>query len=219
MKVTRSQVIRSMVISAGLLAIFAVVGGGLVALTEQLTRDRIAENERRARLASLQEILPADAYDNDLVEDTIELQDVTGLNLEPSVVIHRAFKEGEPVAAIFPLVAPDGYGGPIHLLMGVHMDGRIAGVRVTRHSETPGLGDPIEARRSDWIHDFQGRQLGDAADEKWQVQADGGEFDQFTGATITPRAVVRAVRRGLVYFETNKPLIFPEETFPQDPEQ
>jgi len=216
MTINRKQMIRAMAISAGLLAIFAMVGGGLVALTEQLTRDRIVENEQRARLASLQEILPDDAYDNDLVADTVELKDVAGLNVESPVVIHRAYREGEPVAAIFPLVAPDGYGGPIHLLMGVHVDGRLAGVRVTRHAETPGLGDPIEARRSDWIHDFEGKQLGEAPERKWQVQADGGEFDQFTGATITPRAVVRAVRRGLVYFESNKALIFPEKAPPED---
>lgn len=200
-----------MAISAGLLAAFAVVGGGLVALTEQLTRDRISENERRAQLQSLQEILPASAYDNDLLEDTVSLEDTTGLGVAPPVVIHRAFRDGEAVAAIFPVVAPDGYGGPIHLLMAVHVDGRIAGVRVTRHSETPGLGDPIEARRSDWIHDFEGRQLGEEPDEKWAVEADGGDFDQFTGATITPRAVVRAVRRGLVYFEANRELIFPDD--------
>ncbi|WP_406672878.1 electron transport complex subunit RsxG [Natronospira sp.] len=210
MSAQQSRLIRSMAIAAVLLAAFAMVGGGLVALTEQMTRDRIAENERRARLASLQEILPADHYDNDLVSDTVELADGTGLSLDTPVMVHRAFEDGEPVAAIFPVVAPDGYGGPIHMLMGVRVDGRLAGVRVTRHSETPGLGDPIEVRRSDWIHDFEGRSLGEEPEKKWQVQADGGEFDQFTGATITPRAVVRAVRRGLVYFEANRQLIFPE---------
>ena len=95
--------------------------------------------------------------------------------------------------------------------MGVHVDGRLAGVRVTRHAETPGLGDPIETRRSDWIHGFEGRRLGEDPDRKWQVRADGGQFDQFTGATITPRAVVRAVHRGLVYFDENRSLIFPED--------
>jgi Na+-translocating ferredoxin:NAD+ oxidoreductase subunit G len=210
-KLDKKTLFRSMAISAALLAAFAVVGGGLVALTEQLTRERISENERRAMLRSLQEILPADEYDNDLVADTVELPDTRGLGIDGPVVIHRAWKNDEPVAALFPVVAPDGYGGPIRLLMGVYTDGRVAGVRVTRHSETPGLGDPIEVRRSNWILDFQDRQLSDEPDKKWQVRADGGEFDQFTGATITPRAVVRAVRRGLVYFEANQSLIFPEE--------
>lgn len=206
----KPTLLRSMAISAALLAAFAVVGGGLVALTEQLTRERISDNERHAMLRSLQEILPADEYDNDLGRDTVELMNVRGLNVDAPVTIHRAYRDGEPVAAIFPLVAPDGYGGPIHLLMGVYVNGRVAGVRVTRHSETPGLGDGIEARRSDWIHDFEGRELGEEPDRTWQVRADGGEFDQFTGATITPRAVVRAVHRGLVYFEANRGRIFPE---------
>lgn len=211
-----SKLLRSMLISAGLLAAFAAVGVGLVALTEQLTRDRIEANRLGAERATLTEIIPPERHDNDLVADTIELEMTGELGLEGSVRIHRARQDGAPVAAVFPVVAPDGYGGPIRLLMGVYVDGSVAGVRVVEHSETPGLGDPIEIERSDWIRDFEGTRLGDPPAEDWTVQRDGGEFDQFTGATITPRAVVRAVKRGLVYFERHQALIFPGEDPTQD---
>ncbi|HEX6928013.1 MAG TPA: RnfABCDGE type electron transport complex subunit G, partial [Gammaproteobacteria bacterium] len=127
------------------------------------------------------------------------------------VTVYRAYKDGEPVAALFTSVAPDGYSGPIYLLVGIHADGRIAGVRVLGHKETPGLGDPIEIERSDWITGFDGRSLGDPPPQQWDVERYGGVFDQFTGATITPRAVVRAVRNTLLYFERHREEIFQEQ--------
>lgn len=216
MTANRRQLIRTMALSAGLLAAFAAIGVGLVALTEQLTRERIAANLERAEQATLAEIIPPERHDNDLVADTIELTGSSELGVPEPVQVHRARKDGAPVAAVFPVVAPDGYNGPIRLLMGVYMDGSVAGVRVVEHSETPGLGDPIEVERSDWIRAFEGTRLGDPPEEEWTVERDGGRFDQFTGATVTPRAVVRAVRRGLVYFERHQDRIFPEQT--DDPE-
>jgi electron transport complex protein RnfG len=112
------------------------------------------------------------------------------------------------VAAVFSVVARGGYAGDIELLVGVRADGRVAGVRVVEHHETPGLGDGIEADKSDWIRGFDGRSLGDPPREDWAVRRDGGDFDQFTGATITPRAVVEAVRDTLIYFEDHRDQVF-----------
>jgi electron transport complex protein RnfG len=112
------------------------------------------------------------------------------------------------VAAIFNSVAPDGYNGKIHLLVGVYIDGRLAGVRVVKHAETPGLGDAVEIRKSPWIDDFAGKSLTNPIQERWRVKRDGGDFDQFTGATITPRAVVAAVRNTLLYYQQNADMIF-----------
>ena len=117
-------------------------------------------------------------------------------------------RNGEPVAAIFNSIAPDGYSGRIHMLIGVYADGRIAGVRVVKHAETPGLGDGIEIRKSDWVTGFDGKSLDNPQDAGWRVKRDGGEFDQFTGATITPRAVVAAVQRTLLYYRQNADMIF-----------
>lgn len=212
------KLLRNMLLSAGLLSAFAVVGTALVALTEQMTRERIEYNEQLALRSTLDEIVPSERYDNDITRDTLELPPTGELGSTEPVLAYRARKSDEPVAAIFPVIAPDGYNGAIHLLLGVYVDGSVAGVRVVRHSETPGLGDPIEIRRSDWIRDFEGRRIGDPPEEDWTVKRDGGEFDQFTGATITPRAVVRAVKRGLIYFQRHRDMIFPELADQPDPE-
>lgn len=190
--------------SAGLLAVFALVSAGLIALTHQLTAERIRANQRAAELAKLHSILAPDAYDNDLIEDTIRVTAPEALGSPEPLTVYRARKDGEPVAVILTVVAPDGYNGPIRLLVGIRTDGEIAGVRVLEHNETPGLGDGIEASKSDWIDQFQGTELGEPPREDWAVRQDGGEFDALTGATITPRAVVSAVRRSLRYFEANR---------------
>ena len=118
--------------------------------------------------------------------------------------MYRARLRGEAVAVVLAPVAPGGYSGSIHLLVGIAPDGTLLGVRVTEHRETPGLGDAIEARKSDWIRRFTGRSLGDPPFERWRVRKDGGDFDQFTGATVTPRAVVGAVANVLVYFDRHR---------------
>src|SRR5690606_38890243 len=124
------------------------------------------------------------------------------------VTVYRAYRQGAPVAALFMIVAPDGYSGSIKMLLGVWADGRVAGVRVLAHKETPGLGDKIELARADWILSFNGKSIGQPPLEGWAVKADGGVFDQFTGATITPRAVVGAVKRALLYFNTHREQLF-----------
>ncbi|MEW6352898.1 MAG: electron transport complex subunit RsxG [Pseudomonadota bacterium] len=192
-----------------LLALFAVIGTGIVAYTFDKARVRIAENERAALLAKLQTLVPPNQYDNDPLRDSVQVNAPAQLGSVKPVTVYRARRDGQPVAALFtPVVAPDGYSGPIKLLVAVRYDGTLAGVRVIAHRETPGLGDPIEETRSDWILSFNGRSLSDPAPAKWKVKKDGGVFDQFTGATITPRAVVKAVYNCLNYFAAHKEQIF-----------
>ena len=200
--------LRSAAIAAAVLALFALVGSGLVGLGYELTRERIAANERAALLRSLHAVLDPAEYDNDLLQDYTLARDPVLLGSEEPIRVYRARREGEPVAALLTPVAPDGYNGPIRLIVGVYRDGTVAGVRVLSHSETPGLGDAIEAERSDWIRGFSGRSLGDPEPERWAVRRDGGVFDQFTGATVTPRAVVTAVRNTLEYFGEHRRELF-----------
>jgi electron transport complex protein RnfG len=108
------------------------------------------------------------------------------------------------VAVILPVTAPDGYSGTIELIVGVNRDGTVAGVRALQHRETPGLGDKVDVKKSDWVLDFNGHSLGQPPEEQWTVKKDGGVFDTFTGATITPRAVTAAVKRGLLYFDAHR---------------
>ena len=193
---------------AALLSIFAVFGTGLVALTHELTRDRIADNQQRYLLRSLHEIVPEDAYDNAPYEDTLSIAAPTLGDRDEQTLVYRVRRDGKAVAAIFRVVAPDGYSGAILLLVGVYANGELAGVRAIAHRETPGLGDDIETDRSDWILGFQGKSLASPPLQGWAVKRDGGEFDQFTGATITPRAVVKAVRNALLYFRDHRDELF-----------
>jgi len=197
-----------MAVAAGILAAFAAAGVGLVAFTEVSTRERIAANERAYLLRALNEVVPADAHDNDMFSDTIQVSDEELLGTPEAITVFRAFSGGQPAAVILTPIAPDGYSGAIRLLVGIATDGRLTGVRVTSHRETPGLGDGIEAARSDWIVGFDDRSLADPPLARWTVRRDGGDFDQFTGATITPRAVVKAVRNALLYFEKNRQILF-----------
>lgn len=197
---------RQALTSAGILAAFAVVAGALLAGANRLTAERIAANERQTVVRQLQEILPPESYDNALLEDTRELTLPDSFSRPGPDTLHIARRAGEPVAAILPVTAPNGYNGAIDLLVGINRDNRIIAVRVTRHRETPGLGDGIEAKRSDWIHQFAGASLERPA--RWAVKKDGGDFTSLTGATITPRAVIQAVRGALEYFATHQDEIF-----------
>lgn len=191
-----------------LLALIAAGGVALLSGIHLATEDRIAAQERRVMEQQLARVLPAGRYDNDPLEDVLVIEDAPSLDAGGPVLVHRARLGGKPSAAVLRVTAPDGYNGDIVLLVGILADGTVSGVRVLRHRETPGLGDPIEARRSDWIERFRGRSLGDPAPAAWAVRKDGGDFDQFTGATITPRAVVGAVKRALQYFEDHREALF-----------
>jgi electron transport complex protein RnfG len=204
------------VVAAVLLAAFAAVGSGLVAITFNATEERIAANERARLLQSVDQILPPERYDNDLFTDTIEVAETPQLGVDEPITVYRARKDGKPVAAVFTTVAPDGYNGAIKLLIGVYADGTLAGVRVLSHRETPGLGDAIEIERSDWLTDFAGKSLRNPRSQRWKVRKDGGVFDQFTGATITPRAVVEEVHNALLFFRDHKAELFRVDPVQED---
>jgi electron transport complex protein RnfG len=199
---------RQILISGAFLWLFAVAGTTLVAVTEFTTASAIEENERQVLLRNLHALLPPQELDNDIATDTRELPPSPLLGTDSSSLVYRARLDGEPVAAVFNSVAPNGYNGSIHLLVGVYVDGSLAGVRVVKHSETPGLGDAIERRKSSWIEGFDGKSLTKPGADGWRVKRDGGVFDQLTGATITPRAVVQAVHNTLLYYQRNADMIF-----------
>ena len=207
-------VARSMGVAAVILTGFAIVSTGLVAFTFTGTREIIAANERAALLSNLNALVSPERYDNRLDEDTLQIIDPEYMGTDEPVTVYRAYQHGEPVAVLATPVAPDGYSGPIRLLIGVYADGVLAGVRVLSHKETPGLGDPIELGRSDWVLSFTGKSLNNPDSKGWAVRKDGGVFDQFTGATITPRAVVKAARKFLGYFQQHRDQLFAKREDP-----
>ena len=214
---------RTIMITAALLTIFAIAGAALVGITFVNTEDDIKHNERLSLLKQLNTIIPPERYNNDLIDDIITIDaDRSYLGTDEPTQAYRARRDGKDVAVVFPASAPNGYNGPIDLLVGIYVDGTIAGVRVVKHRETPGLGDAVSTTHSDWILGFDGRSLADPDQNGWKVKRDGGVFDQFTGATITPRAVVKAVHNALVYFENNRQTLFAsaktERSAPELPE-
>lgn len=188
--------------------IFAIIGSGIVGLTYENTYERIKRNEQLVLLRKLNTILSPSEYDNDLLVDQIVLEKDSLLGTSEPSKAYLAYKNSKPVAIVLSPVAPNGYSGPINLLVGIYHDGTIAGVRVVKHRETPGLGDAVESQRSDWILGFAGKSLENPTSKKWKVKRDGGVFDQFTGATITPRAVVKAVHSALLYFQEHRKELF-----------
>ena len=195
---------RSILRNSVILGLFAVATVGMIAVTQQGTAERISEAQRRVQLSALNEIVPHDQHDNDLLTDSFTVQDRQYLSLSAPAEAYRA-RQGDRVSpVILPVVAPDGYSGRIDLLVGIRADGSIAGVRSVSHRETPGLGDKIDAGKSQWILSFNGKSLSMPIPDQWAVKKDGGQFDQFTGATITPRAVVKAVYQALNYFDEHR---------------
>jgi len=195
---------RYILVSGLILGLFAVIGTALVGITHDATAEKIADNERLALLKKLNQILPHDKYDNDLLKTTIQLDADQRLGQSQNSTAYIAKQQGNISAMIFSVIAPRGYSGEIKMLVGVNIDGTLAGVRVVSHKETPGLGDAMETEKSDWIFGFNGKSLDSPSERSWKVKRDGGVFDQFTGATITPRAVVQAVHLCLVYFDRHK---------------
>jgi len=202
-----------MLIAGVLLGAFGIAGSSLVAFTHERTAERIAANEREAMLALLHALVPAQSVDNDMLTDRIQVHSPRLLGSDATTV-YRGRLDGAPAAAVLTTLAPDGYSGPIKLLVAVRRDGTLSGVRVLSQKETPGLGDRIEEDKSDWIHGFDGKSLGKPPLEKWGVKRDGGAFDQLTGATITPRAVVRAVKKTLLYYRDNADQLFQQPASP-----
>jgi electron transport complex protein RnfG len=201
----------SILIAAAILATFAIAGTSLVSFTHVATKERIERNEREALLRSLHALVPPESVDNDMVADIIQIHAADMLGSQETTV-YRGRKTQQPVASVLTTVVPNGYSGPIKLLVAVRYDGTLGGVRVISHKETPGLGDKIEEARSDWIHSFTGKSLQNPPLEKWGVKRDGGVFDQFTGATITPRSIVMAVKKTLLYAQQNKDALYDRQT-------
>jgi len=197
------------IVSIGLvLAAFAIGASSVVVITEQATRQKILDNERQTLLNAINILIPTQQYNNDILADTLEIAANSQLATTKPTTVYRARRDDKAIAAVFTSIAPDGYSGKIKLLVGVYHNGDLAGVRVISHKETPGLGDKVDARKSDWISHFSGLSLNEPKTEYWQVKKDGGHFDQFTGATITPRAVIKAVKNALLYFEAHRDELF-----------
>jgi electron transport complex protein RnfG len=199
------------------LAAIAAICSTLVAATYSLTVERIAANERAFLERSLTPALAGVAYDGSIIESRLVLEPPHALPGDDAAFIYRAYLAGVPVAALFAVTARGGYAGPIRVLVGIDAGGVITGVRILEHRETPGLGDGIDESRSDWVYQFDGRSMGDPPAAAWQLEVDGGEFDQLTGASVTPRAVIKAVRETLIYFVDHREEIFsmPATTGPQ----
>lgn len=189
---------------AGVLAGFALAAAILLGLADLATRGVIQLRLEEDLKASLEEVVPADLYDNNLLADTLILPSADTNLGAAETIVYLAKKQGAVNAVCFKFVAPDGYAGPISLVMGLDRNGEILGVRVISHVETPGLGDKIEITKSKWVLSFNGKSLNNVAFEQWSVKKDGGVFDQFAGATITPRKVVQAIRRGLEFYRKHQ---------------
>lgn len=200
---------RNVLVSALILGVFGFIGATLVAVTEFGTHERILENERQALLRQLYEIVPQERIDNDLLAYPLTVSAREELGQENSLV-YVGEKSSQLSAMVFEATLPDGYSGPIRILVGVDSDGVLLGTRVIAHKETPGLGDKIEKEKSDWILGFTGKSLTDPKLDRWKVKKDGGDFDQFTGATVTPRAVVNGVRRVLLFFDQQQDALYKE---------
>ncbi|MBI3480101.1 MAG: electron transport complex subunit RsxG [Nitrosomonadales bacterium] len=186
----------------------ALITTAALALADKATSADIAAAQARDMQQSLTQVLPGQ-YDNDLLKDTLLLEGPNG-----EVTVYRARKVGRVEAVVFK-VSGTGYAGPIDCMMGIERNGHVTGVRVIKHKETPGLGDKIEPAKSRWIYEFDSKYLGDPPAEKWGVKKDGGEFDQFAGATITPRGVVKAVKSGLEFFDKQRVKLL-DEGVPRD---
>jgi electron transport complex protein RnfG len=193
--------------AATLAIIAALLTVGLV-MFANLTRDRIARNQQVWIKQHLDALVPPQSYDNDPLIDTIQVTAPDLLGTSAPVTAYRMRKAGLPVAVAIRSIAPDGYRGPLELLVAIAPGGQLLGVQVIRHNETPGLGDAFENRDAGWLEAFRGRSLTTPPQQRWTVRRDGGDFDAFTGATITPRAIVKAVRRTLEFYQGNEDRLY-----------
>lgn len=190
-----------------MLGLFALIALGLVVTLHEWTREGIAANEQAELFSQMAALLPADSFDNALLTDVTAVVDAR-LGTKQPVPVYRLRKAGQPVAVVISPTATDGYNGSISLLVAIKADGVLAGVRVIRHRETPGLGDAIETSKSNWIRQMNGRSLEHPPPARWQVRRDGGDFDQLAGATITSRAVIKSVRQTLEFYRDTSSRLF-----------
>lgn len=201
--------------TAAILFVFVVIFTGLLSGAYQWTKPAIEASAAEEKMKLVDEVLPRSEYDNQLLSATITLPPTPELGLSEASTAYRAYRAGQPAALVFEAVAPDGYAGKIRLIVAMRADGQVAGVRVTQHKETPGLGDYIELRKDKnkarpWITQFTGISPAEVGDREWKVKKDGGRFDYYTGATVTPRAVTKAVLKSGQWFAANRATLFAE---------
>ncbi len=208
------RIARSTLQTAVNLVFFAVIGTTILSATYHLTRDTIAATVEKAKLKLVSQLLPPDSYDNDIMQDIHTVAADEMLGTDEATQVHIARRDGKPVAVVLEAIAPDGYSGQIFLIMAIRKNGELGGVRVVAHNETPGLGDYIDIAKNDWIRTFEGRSRVLFKDELWKVRKDGGVFDHMAGATISPRAVIKAVNRALQYFDAHRDELFVADVQP-----
>jgi len=199
--------------NAVVLAIFAIVCTAVVGIVHLLTKEKIELQKQQQLLDRLAQVIDPQTYNNKIIEDCIMIShsttnESTPINNQTAHAAYIASYNENPVAMAITATAPDGYNGNIDMIVGITINGVISGVRVLSHNETPGLGDKIEIKRHPWITSFVDKKIEETPDPRWNVNKDGGMFDQFTGATITPRAVVKTVHKTLVFFNENKENLF-----------
>ena len=199
--------------TATILFVFVIVFTGLLAGAYIWTKPALEASAAEEKMKMIDEVLPRSAYDNDLLKDTVALPASPLLGTDEETLAYRARKGSQPVALVFEAVAPDGYSGKIRLILAVNFDGSIAGVRVTQQKETPGLGDYVEPKKDKnkerpWITQFNGHAYASTTDKEWKVKKDGGQFDSVAGATVTPRAVIKAVRKATKYVAENQAQLY-----------
>ncbi len=187
---------------------FALLGTAILAFTYNQTHERIEQSVEAEKLKLISQIVPQALFDNDVIADTLKITPDPLLGTEDATTAYRARLKGKPSVLVMEAVAPDGYSGKVALLIAIRDNGELAGVRVVSDRETPGLGDYIEIAKSKWILQFNGTSLAKYNGENWQVKKDGGQFDYMAGATISPRAVVKAVHKALQYFAQHQDALF-----------
>lgn len=199
--------------TAAILFLFVIIFTGLLSGAYLWSKPAIEASANEEKMKLVSEVLPRSEYDNALLEDTLALPPTPELGLSDPTTLYRARKDGQPAALVFEAAAPDGYSGKVKLILAVHADGKVAGVRVTQHKETPGLGDYIELKKDKnkarpWITQFVGMSLAEVGDKDWKVKKDGGRIDYYAGATVTPRAVSKAVLKAVHWAEANQNRLF-----------
>ena len=195
-------------ITASAMIIFSLVASAALSISYFLTKTPIEESDARAKRMFLNQVVPSNLYDNNLVKDTISVEPNPLIGNKKNIDIYRAKKNNQVIAVIIETIAPDGYSGEIKTLVGVDQKDKILGVRVITHKETPGLGDYIEVEKSHWIKNFDVKSLDEMGEKEWAVKKDGGDFDYVSGATITARAVVKSTYKSLLYVKENKKRLF-----------
>jgi electron transport complex protein RnfG len=199
---------RKVSITASTMIIFSLVASAALSISYFLTKTPIEESDARAKRMFLNQVVPSNLYDNNLVKDTISVEPNPLIGNKKNIDIYRAKKNNQVVAVIIETIAPDGYSGEIKTLVGIGQKDKILGVRVITHKETPGLGDYIEVEKSHWIKNFNLKSLDEMGEKEWAVKKDGGDFDYVSGATITARAVVKSTYKSLLYVKENKKRLF-----------